>query len=68
MIARRWKSAVTPAMFARGTIQELEAEIAAVDVRIVAAAHNVERRRELFADRTRLERKLEAIKTLSKGE
>lgn len=67
MIARGRKSAVTPSMFARSTAQELESRIAVLDAKIVLSAHNIERRRQLFAERLRLERKLEAIKTLSKG-
>lgn len=68
MIARRKKTPVTPSMFARGTMQELEGRIAVLDAEIVLAAHNSERRRQLFAERLRLERKMEALQHLAEGD
>lgn len=63
---RKHKPGLAVGMFAQSTVKELEREIESLKLAIVGAAHKPSQRREMFAEKTRLERKLAAVRQLTR--
>lgn len=64
MTTKRKRSSLRPSDFVPGTIRGLQQELQSLDVLIVAAAFDATKRAELFAEQSRIRRRIEQLREL----